>query len=99
MHIVFFISEPAAPRFVRVTDVSPTSMTIRWLAVTGADSYIIYVNENDNDREPIRGHQEDSITIRNLTPGTEYDVEIVAVTLEGIISKRSRTMTQFTGKF
>lgn len=67
------------------------------MAVTGADTYTVFVTENGFPERPIAGQSTNDVTIRELKPGTEYRIQIVAITAEGLVSRRSAEVTQITG--
>jgi len=82
---------PAAPTGVQAAAMSSTSIRISWTAVSGADYYLIY----DDDDNYIDMVYSSPYTVAGLNPDTEYHYYVVAVNNEGP-SQKSATVNATT---
>ena len=73
-----------SPANVRVASVTPTTMTIRWDAVTGASAYRLAVSASSTMASPTyRDVTGTSRTVRNLTPKKRYYFRVAVLNSSG----------------
>ena len=94
--LMIFFNIIIAPSFTTVSlvNITTTSITINWTAVSNANGYVIYVNDTAYS---VTGS--DDITIDGLIPGTIYSITVRAY--QDILGPAS-TIQHFTthyGKF
>lgn len=71
-----FLIKPDRTAVITLKDRTTTSLSFSWKAVTGADTYYVYVKNNLTGKGFSKKVTTNSITISNLTPGNEYNVSV-----------------------
>ncbi|QLG49294.1 PKD domain-containing protein [Natrinema halophilum] len=81
---------PQAPTNLEVAETSPSSITIQWNGVDGADHYVTYVDGSADHETP-----ETSTTIDSLEADTDYEIAVSAVA-DGGTESVARTVSATT---
>lgn len=99
-----FVSESMttlpAPTSVEAVAQTPYSVKVDWSAVTGATSYTIALQMVDEEGNPVgssivnaAGNTETSIVVDGLADGVSYNVSVVAVGDDKILSSEATTIS------
>nr|XP_039268228.1 titin-like [Styela clava] len=88
---------PETPN-VQVISFSPDRISLSWNKIEGAHSYTLYVKEVDGSKgeQEIEKLKATKYTIDELKSGSEYEIQVVAITEGGLRSDRSVRVIQFT---
>lgn len=98
LHLCVFVCpsflEPAVVEKLTVTHVTTTSMSLSWLKPEfgNAESYCVRWNQNDSMFDST------SVTIPDLTPGSQYNISVAATLLNGTIKGQSAFTSNFTSR-
>ena len=88
---ILLIIAPSLPTTVSLVNITTTSITINWTAVSNANGYVVYVNDTAYS---VTGS--DDITIDGLIPGTIYSITVRAYQdILGPASTRQHFTTNF----
>ena len=99
-----FVSESMttlpAPTSVEATELTPYSVKVNWSAVAGASSYTVTLQMVDEEGNSVgssivnaAGNTETSIVIDGLADGVSYNVSVVAVGDDKILSSEATTIS------
>lgn len=101
LHLCVFVCpsflDPAVVEKLTVTDVTTTSMSLSWLKPEfgNAESYCVRWNHNDSIFDSIFNT---SVTIPDLTPGSQYNISVAATVQNGTIKGQSAFTSNFTSR-
>ncbi|CAK8671356.1 unnamed protein product [Clavelina lepadiformis] len=85
---------PEAPERVTIYDVTTSSLTVAWQPKIGARKYEVRMMSNDDD--DITSTGEESVSVEGLSPGTSYNVTVIAVGEEQQSSRPSYAVVVVT---
>ncbi|XP_076820779.1 uncharacterized protein LOC143466065 isoform X5 [Clavelina lepadiformis] len=85
---------PEAPECVTIYDVTTSSLTVAWQPKIGARKYEVRMTSNDDD--DITSTGEESVSVDGLSPGTSYNVTVIAVGEEQQSSRPSYAVVVVT---
>ncbi|MBO7223200.1 MAG: fibronectin type III domain-containing protein, partial [Kiritimatiellae bacterium] len=99
-----FVSESMttlpAPTSVEATELTPYSVKVNWSAVAGASSYTVTLQMVDEEGNSVgssivnaAGNTETSIVVDGLADGVSYNVSVVAVGDDKILSSEATTIS------
>lgn len=86
--------DPAVVRELTITNVTTTSMSLSWLEpkIGNVESYCVRWNHNESIFDNT------SVTIRDLTPGSQYNISVAATVQNGTIKGQSAFTSNFTSR-
>lgn len=94
------LTELPAPKTVEATELTPYSVKVNWSAVAGASSYTVTLQKVDEEGNSVgssivktAGNTETSIVVDGLADGVSYNVSVVAVGDDKILSSEATTIS------
>nr|XP_039267778.1 fibronectin-like [Styela clava] len=90
---------PLIPANVRAKTVEMDHITVIWDKSAGASSYKLTYNWQDDDRETRKetvNTESTSVNLSNLTPGTKYEIKVLAIGQTGSRTQQSKSLIENT---
>nr|CAB3265300.1 receptor-type tyrosine-protein phosphatase eta-like [Phallusia mammillata] len=87
---------PNSPQNLAISEVTKSSLTLRWNKEKGADSYIVMYHEIDESLITNVTTKTPMIVFGKLNPVTEYRFTVIAVSPDGHMSRNSESITKMT---
>jgi len=90
----FAASKPAAPKSVKCTTATTSTIKVSWKKVGDAKQYIVY-EQSGSSYVKVGSTKKTNYTVKNLAPGTQYTFKVAAKSSGGT-GKKSKAASTYT---